>query len=647
MSTRSNKEIGLLLVEPLDLERVIHKSKRAVDTLQAAIGSVEIQASIDTIHPTSIDTIRPTSIDTFGTVHLGTVHRSSIDTVHQPSIDTFHPPSINTVHRNTVYRDPVHRRTVHHGTVHQGIVHPMIDTTCVETEKVEVLILKVDENEMLRDEEGQDPFQGLLCEDPKNHIEELEDLVSRSEQNEISVDHILCKIFPYSLSGDLFCWFRQLQLGSLTCWEDITSAFFNKFIYEAAANLGIEMRSMLRYMVEDDEQYGSGELIRVDKADISDPTSASIDGMTSASTDGTTSASTDGKTSTSINSTTSTLTNATTSTSIDDSTQKSTDVSSCDLVPDVDREITMEDFLELEDEAQPDNLDHNLQKKLDDHQHTSEKDLDTSPEASIDRQHPPDIERYPPDCIDRHQPEVSLYIVEEELIEERTYMSKASHLAVPKHQRPPIWTEEAVEFHKRVKRIHDPVKIVVPCAVSEVEFPIPPDKGAHLNSYIEVLDDHQHIEASQRGLRFRDEVDKGLAEAASIDSDQIPSNDTTYAISNDMNKPASIDATTSPSIDTGHVSEQKEFNVCGNLFDGETTTRSDKSGGTKGRNWKKRKRTKGGSQLSLIPHFSDGVRKSRVRRRCFSKQFAKVRALLNVEMIDKGEESMEEAFTQE
>ena len=120
----------------------------------------------------------------------------------------------------------------------------MIDTTCVETEKVEVLILKVDENEMLRDEEGrthnsawqlinaqgdvipdvivvaemngfdlsrewydwlgQDPFQGLLCEDPKNHIEELEDLVSRSEQNEISVDHILCKIFPYSLSGDSF-----------------------------------------------------------------------------------------------------------------------------------------------------------------------------------------------------------------------------------------------------------------------------------------------------------------------------------------------------------------------------------------------------------------------------------------------------------
>ena len=107
-----------------------------------------------------------------------------------------------------------------------------------------MLILKVDEIEMLRDEEGrtrnsawqlvnaqgsvipdmiavdemndfdlsrewydwvgQDPFQGLLREDPRNHIEELEDLVSRTEQDEIFVDHILCKIFPYSLSGDSF-----------------------------------------------------------------------------------------------------------------------------------------------------------------------------------------------------------------------------------------------------------------------------------------------------------------------------------------------------------------------------------------------------------------------------------------------------------
>ncbi|KAH0903440.1 hypothetical protein HID58_042943 [Brassica napus] len=46
--------------------------------------------------------------------------------------------------------------------------------------------------------------------------------------------------------------------------------------------------------------------------------------------------------------------------------------------------------------------------------------------------------------------------------------------------RPPIWTEEAAWFHKRVKRIRDPVKIVVPCAVFEAGSPIPPDRNMSL-----------------------------------------------------------------------------------------------------------------------------------------------------------------------
>ncbi|KAF3585090.1 hypothetical protein F2Q69_00029359 [Brassica cretica] len=148
------------------------------------------------------------------------------------------------------------------------------------------------------------------------------------------------------------------------------------------------------------------------------------------------------------------------------------------------------------------------------------------------------------------------------------YMSKASHLAVPKHQRPPIWTEEAAGFHKRLKRIHDPVKTVVPCAVFEAESPIPPDRSIQFSSHIE-----------------------GPSEATSIDTYQIPSND--------INKPASIDANPSPSIDSRHVSEQKEFDVCGNLRDGDITTRSDKSRGKKRRNWKKRKRIKDGPQEKL------------------------------------------------
>ncbi|KAF2560454.1 hypothetical protein F2Q70_00017761 [Brassica cretica] len=400
-------------------------------------------------------------------------------------------------------------------------------------------------------------------------------------------------------------------------------------------------------MAKRDKQHGFGEPSKGEEAETSYPTSTSNDTITS----------------TSIDSTTTTSTNDKTSTSIDGSTQKSTDVSSCDLVPDLDREINMEDFLELEDEAQPENLDHNLEKKLDDDQHTSRGDLETS-KARIDRHQPDEIDRQSPHIIDLHPPDIDRHrqplidrhhppnidrcpllevppgcIIEMEPIEERMYMSKTSHLAVSKHQRPPIWTEEAAEFHKRVKRIHDPVKIVVPCAVVEVESPIPPDRSMQLSPYIGVFDDPLHAEASQRGLLFRDEVDKGPSETASIDTDQIPSIDT--------NPSPSIDAAPSQSIDNGRISEQEKFEVCGNLRDGDTTTRSEKSGGKKRRNWKKRKRIMGDSQLSLFPHFSYGFRKSRVRSRCFSKSFAKLRALLIAEMIDKGEESMEEAFTQE
>ncbi|CDY71006.1 BnaAnng35790D [Brassica napus] len=200
-------------------------------------------------------------------------------------------------------------------------------------------------------------------------------------------------------------------------------------------------------------------------------------------------------------------------------------------------------------------------------------------------------------------------MIEPELVGRKEHTSGASHLAVPENLRPPLCEEEAVGICKRVKMIHDPVKFVVPYEVFEVESPIP--------------------------------LDKNNCPA------EIPSSDINRTKSIDTIISSSIDTGQIPSIDTLRESEQKEFEVCQNLFDGGTTMRSDKSGGKKRRNWKKRKRIKGDPQLSLIPHFSDGVRKSRVRSRCFSQPFAKLKALLIAEMIDKGEGYMEEAFTQE
>ncbi|CDY12020.1 BnaAnng02050D [Brassica napus] len=112
-------------------------------------------------------------------------------------------------------------------------------------------------------------------------------------------------------------------------------------------------------------------------------------------------------------------------------------------------------------------------------------------------------------------------MIEPELVGRKEHTSGASHLAVPENLRPPLCEEEAVGICKRVKRIHDPVKFVVPYEVFEAESPIPQDKN---NCPAEVP-------------------------------------------SSDINRIKSIDTIISSSIDTGHISSidtlresaQKEF----------------------------------------------------------------------------------------
>ncbi|KAH0871964.1 hypothetical protein HID58_069326, partial [Brassica napus] len=178
---------------------------------------------------------------------------------------------------------------------------------------------------------------------------------------------------------------------------------------------------------------------------------------------------------------------------------------------------------------------------------------------------------------------------------------KDTHLAVPTHMRPPICAEEAAWFHKRLKRLHDPVKqqaivseskihLTVyqtasynlrqqatisdskiqstssPISIYQLETRDEMVRGdwdlisglgnqrwagltllgkAHFNNptYNGVFDDHMNVVAYQRGLRFRGEIDKGPTEAASVDT------------------------STSSLIDTRRVSKQKEFEACRNIFD--------------------------------------------------------------------------------
>ncbi|XP_033138110.1 uncharacterized protein LOC103848788 [Brassica rapa] len=249
--------------------------------------------SIDTVHNVSVNTIHIPSIDTVHSVSVDTIHLPSIETVHILSLDTVHPNTVhpNTVHSNTVHRDTVHpntvhRDTVHRNTIHRGTVPPMTNTTYGETKKVEALILKIDKKGIWRDEEGchcsltgqlindagsvipdvivvaetntfnftsqwydwgsEDPFNGLPPEDPKDLIKRLEELVSANKHDEISADHIICKIFPYCLSRDAFSWFSKLQPRSLTCWEDIKEAFIGKFFSEAVATRSKRLEKMIK-----------------------------------------------------------------------------------------------------------------------------------------------------------------------------------------------------------------------------------------------------------------------------------------------------------------------------------------------------------------------------------------------------------------
>ncbi|KAF2541847.1 hypothetical protein F2Q68_00032651 [Brassica cretica] len=202
---------------------------------------------------------------------------------------------------------------------------------------------------------------------------------------------------------------------------------------------------------------------------------------------------------------------------IANSTQESIDESSYDLTSDVDK-VTLKDFLELEEwlrhkhDDQPasgkgmenslkaDDIDRHKLDEIDRH---PPYDIDLQSPSNIDQHTPDGIARYPPDCIDRHPclDELSGYMIEPELVGRKEHTSGASHLAVPENLRPPLCEEEAVGICKRVKRIHDPVKFVVPCEVFEAESPIPPDKSMELSSYGGVFDDNNILELKEHFTR--------------------------------------------------------------------------------------------------------------------------------------------------
>ena len=66
--------------------------------------------------------------------------------------------------------------------------------------------------------------------------------------------------------------------------------------------------------------------------------------------------------------------------------------------------------------------------------------------------------------------------------------------------------------------IHDPVKSLFLCAISEAESPIPPDISVHQDHKIGIVDGYLSVVVFQEKLSLEDDVRKVYATPASIDT---------------------------------------------------------------------------------------------------------------------------------
>ncbi|CAE5959380.1 unnamed protein product [Arabidopsis arenosa] len=76
---------------------------------------------------------------------------------------------------------------------------------------------------------SQHPFHGLPHEQPMDHIERFEDLVSIIKARVVSEDYLHHKLFSYSLVGEAASWLKELIPGSLTTWQQTKMAFLRNF----------------------------------------------------------------------------------------------------------------------------------------------------------------------------------------------------------------------------------------------------------------------------------------------------------------------------------------------------------------------------------------------------------------------------------
>ncbi|GKD19485.1 retrovirus-related pol polyprotein from transposon TNT 1-94, partial [Tanacetum coccineum] len=72
-------------------------------------------------------------------------------------------------------------------------------------------------------------FSGSDNEDANEHIEKVLEIVDLFHVPNITMDQLMLRVFPISLTGTESRWLRNEPTGSIKTWEDLKTKFLNKY----------------------------------------------------------------------------------------------------------------------------------------------------------------------------------------------------------------------------------------------------------------------------------------------------------------------------------------------------------------------------------------------------------------------------------
>ncbi|GJY64190.1 homeodomain-like protein [Tanacetum coccineum] len=97
-------------------------------------------------------------------------------------------------------------------------------------------------------------FSGSDHEDANEHIEKVLEIVDLFHIPNITIDQVMLRAFPMSLTGAASRWLRNKPSGSITTWEDLKTKFLSKYCPPAgaipsktAADAKVAIQEMAKY----------------------------------------------------------------------------------------------------------------------------------------------------------------------------------------------------------------------------------------------------------------------------------------------------------------------------------------------------------------------------------------------------------------